>query len=327
MYKYLDMSVAPRPVFNRLASPKGRKLHSWIALAPLVPYDSDKSFGGRLVMQHHLFLGTRAGGLRALLGGMVAALTLAATVSVSAAEPSTGGTVTFTFDDYFVDDWHSVMPLFNRFNAKVTFFISNYADFNAKQKAELHELAENGHEIAAHALTHGDARCYPGRSNNCPPMDPVRRAQAYMAEEILTELAMMAKDGFYPKNFAYPYGSDTPETTRMLRGLFRFVRGTHYKPVNRALLQCDGNGYIGAMGMDVNYGLSDAEYDAAFDLAKSQNAHLVFYGHRIYPQPNHPENKYYITKERLESLFERAKARGLQFRRLQDVCEDQPQHP
>jgi peptidoglycan/xylan/chitin deacetylase (PgdA/CDA1 family) len=259
-------------------------------------------------------------GIAALLGLGCLVVALGLAVRPVATQPTPGGTVTLTFDDYYIDDWHSMMPLFDQYNAKVTFFISNYAAFTAAEKAKLRELANVGHEIAAHTLTHADARCYPGNRLQCAKMDGERRAQAYVAEEILTELAMMAKDGFHPKNFAYPYGFDTPEATLLLKGLFDFVRGTQHKPVDKAFLDCSGDRFIGAMGMDVVYQISDADYDAAMDEAKSKHAHLVFYGHRIFPEPDHPQNKYFIGKDRLQSLLARIKERGLEFRRLQDVC-------
>ncbi|MBD3343603.1 MAG: polysaccharide deacetylase family protein [Chitinivibrionales bacterium] len=72
-----------------------------------------------------------------------------------------------TFDDGFEDFYHYVLPVLEKFNVKVTLFpIVSYIGTTAAwdvfpsrahlSKAQLREIADKGHEIGSHSLTHPD---------------------------------------------------------------------------------------------------------------------------------------------------------------------------
>jgi hypothetical protein len=119
-------------------------------------------------------------------------------------------------------------------------------------------------------------------------MDPKKRAELYIANEILPQLSLMARDGFFPSTFAYPFGRDLPETTELLKQHFAIVRGTtknKKKNIDSAFLGSKGQRYVGALGLDTVYGITDSQFESALDRAMRNNEHLILYGHRIEPAP------------------------------------------
>ncbi|MBD0366360.1 MAG: polysaccharide deacetylase family protein, partial [Flavisolibacter sp.] len=48
--------------------------------------------------------------------------------------------VALTFDDSYIDEWYQQINLFDSFDVKATFYISNYNAFSPEQKRKLHAL-------------------------------------------------------------------------------------------------------------------------------------------------------------------------------------------
>ena len=68
--------------------------------------------------------------------------------------------------------------------------------------AQLHELAADGNEIAGHTLTHRDL----------PSLSPAEQLR-----EICGDRAALVAHGFRPVDFAYPFGSYTKATERIVQ--------------------------------------------------------------------------------------------------------------
>ncbi|MEO7096388.1 MAG: polysaccharide deacetylase family protein [Polyangiales bacterium] len=130
------------------------------------------------------------------------------------AEPRPG--VVFSFDDNGVDSWLSVRSLLHRHAVRATLFVSNFHELDAKQRAALHVLEDDGHEIESHTVHHLEAALYAGEHG----------AQAWLDDEVLPEIEMLRADGFSPESFAYPYGSRTAETDAVLAPHVRWIRTT-----------------------------------------------------------------------------------------------------
>lgn len=124
--------------------------------------------------------------------------------------------VAFAFDDAAIDAWFETRPLFDRYGAKVTFFVTRYADFSPEQRAKLHALAADGHAIEAHGVHHLDAAVYAAEHG----------AAAYLDDEVLPSLQILRDDGFTPSSFAYPFGARTEETDRAIAPHVRYLRTT-----------------------------------------------------------------------------------------------------
>jgi hypothetical protein len=130
------------------------------------------------------------------------------------AEPQAG--VVFAFDDNGVDSWMSVRSLLQRHGVRATLFVSNFHELDAKQRAALHVLENDGHDIESHTVHHLEAAEYAA----------MHGAQAYLDDEVLPEIEMLRADGFSPESFAYPYGSRTPETDAVISPHVRWIRTT-----------------------------------------------------------------------------------------------------
>lgn len=122
----------------------------------------------------------------------------------------------FAFDDSYIDDWMSLREGLR--DRPVTFFVSNWGDLSHRQISALHELAADGHAIEAHGMGHRDAMLYVDRHG----------IDDYLADEIDPLLTAMARDGFAPTTFAYPYGSRTSEIDDALLERFSLIRSLTY---------------------------------------------------------------------------------------------------
>jgi hypothetical protein len=130
------------------------------------------------------------------------------------AEPQAG--VVFAFDDNGVDSWIGVRSLLQRHGVRATLFVSNFHELDAKQRAALHVLETDGHDIESHTVHHLEAETYAAMYG----------ARAWLDDEVLPEIEMLRADGFTPESFAYPYGSRTAETDAMVSPHVRWIRTT-----------------------------------------------------------------------------------------------------
>ncbi len=126
------------------------------------------------------------------------------------------GSLALAFDDDTVDTWSAIRPLLARYHARVTFFISGFLSFTPTQRAQLRQLAEDGHDIEYHSTNHLDARKFVAEHG----------ADAYIATEIRPALDAMRAAGYSPATFAYPGGARSAATDEALRPYFDHLRAT-----------------------------------------------------------------------------------------------------
>jgi peptidoglycan/xylan/chitin deacetylase (PgdA/CDA1 family) len=107
-----------------------------------------------------------------------------------------------SFDDAWVDEWWHGRSLFDQYGAKLTFFIAYYPRFTGAEKAELHDLAADGHDIEAHTITHARAPAYV----------EAKGLRAYLDDEVIPSIDLLRDDGYAVTTFAYPFGARTGET-------------------------------------------------------------------------------------------------------------------
>ena len=136
-----------------------------------------------------------------------------------------GAGLAFGFDDAFVPEWFAVRELLAAYGARVTFFVSNFAELDRDRRDQLHLLAADGHAIEAHGMGHRNAASY---------VDDYG-LPAYLAHEIDPLLAAMREDGFAPTTFAYPYGDRTSQLDDALLDRFAALRSVSY--LDRSLVQ------------------------------------------------------------------------------------------
>lgn len=68
--------------------------------------------------------------------------------------------ICLSFDDRTIEAWYEMRSLLNRYDAKVTFFISEFDSLSEKEIQWLNELAADGHEIGSHGAMHVNAEYY-----------------------------------------------------------------------------------------------------------------------------------------------------------------------
>ena len=89
------------------------------------------------------------------------------------------GSLALAFDDASLDGWTAMRPMFMHYGARVTFFISEYPFPTDAEKAELRQLAADGHDIEYHSTRHLNAENYANEHG----------ADAYITDDILPSLA------------------------------------------------------------------------------------------------------------------------------------------
>ena len=127
------------------------------------------------------------------------------------------GSLALSFDDRDLVGWTSLRPAFDRYDARVTFFISDFFTLDEVELAQLWDLADDGHDIQFHSTNHENAEAYSAEHG----------VDAYVADDILPGLEGMRAAGFDPTIFAYPYGARTPATDEALRPHFAHLRAIH----------------------------------------------------------------------------------------------------
>ena len=129
-----------------------------------------------------------------------------------------GGGLALSFDDLYVTTWLSGRDLFQRYNARLTFFISSWFQMTAADRAGVHTLAGDGHDIEAHSVKHLRGPVYVEE----------RGLAAYVDDEVQPSIDVLRDDGFDVSVFAYPYGARTGETDRALLDRVQLLRSVTY---------------------------------------------------------------------------------------------------
>lgn len=118
----------------------------------------------------------------------------------------TGPGLALSFDDTAISAWVDLRSLFDRYGARVTFFISRYAVIPDEQRAKVKLLAGDGHAIEAHTVNH----------LNGPQYVEAHGMKAYLDDEVLPSIDVLRADGYEVTSFAYPFGARTAETDRAI---------------------------------------------------------------------------------------------------------------
>jgi len=154
--------------------------------------------------------------IEAVLAGAQAAGMPFLTYTDLAAGGDTRTGLCLSFDDNSFDAWFGIRDLLTRYDARVTFFITEYDEATPAERAELHALADDGHDIEAHTMRHLHGIDYVDENG----------LEAYLQDEVIPSLDILVADGFpRPVAFAYPYGERTDEMDAAILEHVSIVRG------------------------------------------------------------------------------------------------------
>ena len=135
---------------------------------------------------------------------------------IAAGRRPSGGAVALSFDDSHVDDWLAGAPLFARYGARVTFWISRFDRMPPSERAGLHQLAAAGHAIEAHGVEHRDARDYASDYG----------VARWLADEVQPSIDELRAEGYPVHGYAYPFGARTDATDRAAASRVAIVRAS-----------------------------------------------------------------------------------------------------
>ena len=229
-----------------------------------------------------------------------------------------GGFV-LSFDDNYVENWYSISELFERYNSKVTFFVSGFSNLNLQQISLLNELKEKGHEIASHTLNHIDALEYLDSNS----------LDAYIGSEIDPEIGSMKSHGFNPSTFSYPFGFNNADLDSALLNKFSLLRDvTEYQrhfysmfftspeKIDEIFIGSNESKVLKGLGIDQNYNISIEDIDEIFKRASDYKEIVILYCH---DPVSKVLNDFQIQIDYLESLLKLADKHNLKSYRFVDL--------
>lgn len=126
------------------------------------------------------------------------------------------GSLALSFDDHALASWSALRPVLDRYHAQVTFFVSLFLELGDDDRAQLRQLADDGHDIEYHSTNHLNAVDYAAAHG----------VAGYVADEIVPALDAMRAEGYATTVFAYPFGARNAELDDALTPYFRVVRAT-----------------------------------------------------------------------------------------------------
>ena len=119
-----------------------------------------------------------------------------------------------TFDDRNMLNWEKQIPLFEKYDAHVTFFVDHFDLLTTAQLEALHKLKNAGNTIGCHGLRHLKAAEYSEKYS----------IEKYISDEIAPAIELMNSKGYFPTSFAYPSSNRNEKTDNELLKYFRHLR-------------------------------------------------------------------------------------------------------
>lgn len=217
--------------------------------------------------------------------------------------------VIITFDDAFVDEWFDADKVLKKYHWKATFNVCRIDSIGAPQLQKLHQLENEGHEIAGHGYHHYDAVKFVAKNG----------IDEYLKQEIDPMIKSMKQKGFKVTSFAYPYGERSADLDKALDNRFKIIRGRAFcgfTPENEGCY-FHGSKYVYAFDIDNDHVHFSYHYLLELlDYAKKNNKILVLCSHQ--PVKNVTDN-YQTKTETLEFVCNYIKLNNMKFYTLNDL--------
>jgi peptidoglycan-N-acetylglucosamine deacetylase len=221
--------------------------------------------------------------------------------------------ICISFDDRTIHEWYEMRPVLDEYDAKVTFFISQFDSLSESEIDKLKVLKGDGHEIGSHGAMHVVAEYYIKENSY----------KEYIQNEIEANSESMKKAGLDPVSFAYPYGSKYWFTNYLIGQKFKMIRNVYPKKVEDIQLADDIYYRFGdekeawALGIDRISNLSEEMVRKAIEKAASEGSVLMLYGH--VPSSNTESKGYDFDVKLLRFILSQAREKGLKFYRVGDL--------
>jgi peptidoglycan/xylan/chitin deacetylase (PgdA/CDA1 family) len=199
------------------------------------------------------------------------------------------------FDDYYPDNWAHSFDLFDKYNAKVSFFV------NAGSVSPfMHQAQNRGHEIGYHTIDH-------------LRLPELSREQ--FLEQTVSRMKIFREEGIDLTTFAYPFGAYKPWMHDELLKYYKAVRGfRRFKLYTREEMK---SGFIHSISIDNIRHTSEKGFrwtiNKMLKAAKRQGKIATLTSHNI------SGDGWGITPERLEYVLQKCREYGLTFYRYKDL--------
>ncbi|MDR2783069.1 MAG: polysaccharide deacetylase family protein [Treponema sp.] len=200
--------------------------------------------------------------------------------------------VLLSFDDDYLEAWERSFDLFDRYGARVTFFVQGKPlDFAKRALAR-------GHDVGYHTIRH---------------LNLSRVSRAVFTEETTSQIAAFRNAGIPLRSFAYPYGFSSPWMHEELFHSFAILRGygVTFHLYDATVIK---QGYIAAKAIDTILYTNDQDFQTIITLMLRT---VKFIGNgTILPLCTHNISnraEWGITPARLEYLLKAAQDLKLTF--------------
>ncbi|WP_026958466.1 polysaccharide deacetylase family protein [Aliagarivorans taiwanensis] len=224
------------------------------------------------------------------------------------------GRIALTFDDVYVNNWHSVKTEIENRGATATFFVSRYGDENAPVNTRndefinmLHDFEQSGFEIGAHTLEHEHPNEYIATHG----------LNAWLSDEVIKATCSMIDDGFTIYSFAYPFSnSQTEEANAKLLEIFDVIRTYSGKNTSHYLGIHSENSQI-ALGSAIDEEtLNINELKKVIDNISELGKTLVLSAHDI---ANENPTQLFIKPDTLFEIIDYAIISGIEFINIKEI--------
>ncbi|MDR2493936.1 MAG: polysaccharide deacetylase family protein [Spirochaetaceae bacterium] len=212
-----------------------------------------------------------------------------------------GAGILLAFDDDYREVWARYFGFFDRYGAKVTFFVQGgFSDV----RLFCAEALARGHDVGYHTLTHQNLTTVP---------------EAVFFTETGAEVRAFRDNGVPLTSFAYPFGLSKAWMHRELLKSFTVLRGygVTFRLYHRHAVR---TGYISSKALDNILFKEDAAFEK--EVRDSLLAAAFIGGAVVLPLTTHTISDtadWGITPGRLAYLFETAAGLGLRFYRYCDL--------
>jgi len=222
--------------------------------------------------------------------------------------------ICLSFDDRTIDEWYQMRPLLNQYNAKVTFFVTQFDSLTQEEISKLWILKSEGHEIGSHGAMHVLAEHYIKENSY----------SKYMRLEIDSSINSMRNANFEPVSFAYPYGASYWFTDYLIGRKFEIIRNVYALKTDEDITLANDiyisphkNKIVWALGIDVANHLSKEKITHALNRTSEAKKVLMLYGH--VPSIKNKKNPYSFDLILLEYILLEAQKRSLKFYLIKEL--------
>jgi peptidoglycan/xylan/chitin deacetylase (PgdA/CDA1 family) len=247
-------------------------------------------------------------------------------VSCNSRKPVQQGGIALSFDDRFVKEWTDLKPLLNKYNVKATFYVTQPDSLSEEEVQMLHELRKDGHEIGCHGAMHVRSMYYIWDNS----------LEKYMENEIFHALKTMKNQGFTPKTFAHPGGSQTWYSDHELLKYFTLLRDVSMKyrkilgfdfvreveSMDEIYHQRNHQEKVNALLIDVSAKLTIKDIRNGLERASKEGSIMMMFGHKPLTKTTQNQNEYGFDIKFLEQILAESAKLSLKSYTMQELNSD-----